>query len=272
MQPVSKETTLEVNQKQREFYNNPEGQKNIFTRAWSFARNRLLSDFRNETGIKERVYEEHRNWLGDLTGKKVLDLGCLRGNALSIYMAQRCASYTGIDLSEPAIAKLNRKLQKNNCTNARAIAVDFYSDEFQETGFDIIYAYGVIHHFPDLGQLFQRMDEVLKPAGRIISYDPLQTSFPVKVMRNLYRPFQNDKDWEWPFDKNSLKKIEEHYQIESMHGILGKSKWAVPLNYLPVPGKDKIIRKMIDYDWSINQPDDRILSCMHVTMCLKKKN
>jgi 2-polyprenyl-3-methyl-5-hydroxy-6-metoxy-1,4-benzoquinol methylase len=271
MSTVSRESTLEVNQKQREFYNNPGRKKNRITRVWSYARNKLLSDFRSDSGIKERVYEEHKRWLGDLSGKKVLDLGCLRGNALSIYMAQRCSEYVGIDLSETAIETLNRKLQKNNCGNARAIAVDFYSDAFREKNFDIIYAYGVVHHFPDLEQLFARMDEVMSPDGKIITYDPMETSLPVKTLRTLYRPFQSDKDWEWPFDKKALLKINNHYKIVSMHGILGSSKWSIPLKLLPFPGKKNFISKMVDRDWSIDQIDKRLLSCMQVTMLLTKK-
>ena len=272
MDSVSKDETLHVNVRQKEFYNKPGERKNKATKAWSYIRNRLLSDIRDQTGIKKRVYEQHVEWLGDLKNSKVLDLGCLRGNALSIYMAQHAKSYVGIDLSDVAIEKLNRKLVKNNCVNAKAVAVDFYSDEFKEREFDIIYAYGVIHHFPNLDMLFARINEVLKPGGKLITYDPLQTSLPVKILRQLYRPFQSDKDWEWPFDKAALNKIKNQYKLLGMHGILGKSKWAIILNYIPFPGKGKTIRKLVEDDWSINSIDRKLYSCMQVTFHLQKNS
>ena len=271
MSSVSKNETLLVNERQKEFYNAPKENKNIITSWWSYLRNKVLSDFRENSGIKDRVYNEHKLWMGDLSNKKILDLGCLRGNALSIYMAKNAASYVGIDLSDVAIEKLKKKLEQNECKNAKALAVDFYSDDFIYRDFDIIYAYGVIHHFPDLEQLFDRIEEVLKPGGLIVTYDPMQTSLPIKLARTMYRPFQSDKDWEWPFDKEAFEKIGKRFQISAMHGILGKSKWSFFLKALPISGKEKMISKMIEDDWSINQIGDPLYSCMQVTMCLKRK-
>jgi len=269
MEPVSKEETLEVNVRQKEFYNNTSGKKNVITSAWSYIRNRMISDFRTEYGIKDRVYNKHKEWLGDLSGKKVLDLGCLRGNALSIYMAGKAGSYMGIDLSDVAIEKLKKKLEKNNCINAKALAVDFYSDEFTERDFDIIYAYGVMHHFPDLDQLFKRISEVSKPGAKLIIYDPMQTSFPVRLIRNLYRPFQSDKEWEWPFDKSAIRKISSSFKVEEMHGVLGKSKYAMLFNFLPLPGKKKLFEKWIEKDWNCKIDQSSLYSCMQVTMLLR---
>lgn len=271
MNVKTKEETLKINEKQRDFYNESGSGKNFISASWSFVRNKVLSDFRNQYGIKDRVYEEHKNWMGDLRNKKVLDLGCLRGNALSMYMAKNAGEYIGIDLSDKAIAKLQQKIEKHSCPNARAIAVDFYSPKFTERRFDIIYAYGVIHHFPDLEQLFGRMDEVLNPGGSIILYDPLQTSIPVRFARWLYRPFQNDKEWEWPFNKKALSQLDNHYHVAGLHGVLGRSKWAFMINPLPLPGKEKLILKMINDDWNIKKIGPELYRCMHVTMHLKKK-
>jgi len=267
----TKEDTLKINEKQREFYNSSGHGKNFISTTWSYFRNKMLSDFRKDYGIKERVYEEHKSWMGGLSDKKVLDLGCLRGNALSLYMAKNAKQYVGIDLSDVAIDKLQKKLEKNNCENAKAIAVDFYSIDFKERGFDIIYAYGVIHHFPDLDQLFKRIDEVLNPGGSLIIYDPLETSAPVRLARMMYRPFQNDKEWEWPFNKKALSQINSHYHVAGLHGVLGKSKWALLLNPLPLPGKKEMISKMINEDWEIKNIGPDLYRCMHVTMLLKKK-
>ena len=156
-------------------------------------RNGLLSEFRKKYGLKSKVYEQHKLWLGDLSNKKVLDLGCLCGNALSIYMAERAPKYIGIDLSEPDIAALSSKLAGRKLTNASAIAMDFLSPQFRETNFDVIYAYGVLHHFENLSLLVDRLNDKLKSGGIIISYDPLATSPIIKFLRYIYRPFQTDR-------------------------------------------------------------------------------
>lgn len=268
------EDILEINKRQKEFYNDTrQTKKNFASALWSNFRNGALSDFRKKFDIKDRVYDEHKIWLGDLSDKKVLDLGCLRGNALSLYMAERAKEYIGIDLSDVAIASLQKRIEDHNFTNAKALAVDFLSPEFPQTDFDVIYAYGVLHHFENFDLLVSRLKEKLKPGGIIVSYDPLETSLPIKILRAIYRPFQDDKDWEWPFTKTVLKKISSNFKVEEMRGVLGQSKYGVLLNLLPLGGKFKsrVIAKMVEKDWNLKKIED-IYPCMHVTMLLRKAN
>lgn len=271
-QDVSK--VLETTKRQKEFYNSTDPKrKNIPTQIWSFFRNGLLSDYRKNYNIKERVYEEHKVWFGNLEDKKVLDLGCLRGNALSLYLAENAKQYVGIDLSNNAIDDLQRKIEKAECNNAKAIAVDFLSPEFTETDFDIIYAYGVLHHFENFDILLNKLNEKLTNGGIIISYDPLQTSLPIKVFRSLYRPFQSDKDWEWPFSKQTLKKLDSSFKVLEKRGILGKSKYGIPLNFLPLNKnyKERKVNEMIEKDWNVSSWND-VHSCMHLTLKLQKRS
>jgi 2-polyprenyl-3-methyl-5-hydroxy-6-metoxy-1,4-benzoquinol methylase len=270
---TQKEKVLETNKRQKEFYNSTSSnRKNFASKIWSKFRNGLLSNYRNQFDLKDKVYEEHKEWLGDLSTKKVLDLGCLRGNALSLYMAKNAKEYIGIDLSDVAIALLNKKIEKQDCNNAKGLAVDFLSDEFHQDNFDLIYAYGVLHHFEDFDLLIKTLNLKLATNGTIISYDPLETSLPIKILRSIYRPFQSDKDWEWPFKKSTLKKINSNFIIEEKRGILGKSKYGIILNLLPLNQeyKTRVINKMILKDWNSTSWKSTH-SCMHLTMLLKKK-
>lgn len=266
------EEILELNKRQKEFYNAAHNPKvNFATRIWSNFRRGALSDFRKKFNLKDRVYDEHKIWMGDLSDKKILDLGCLEGNALSIYMAQHAKEYIGIDLSDVAIAVLQKKIERADYKNARAMAVDFLSSDFSHTDFDIIYAFGVLHHFENFDLLVEKLKEKLKPNGIIVSYDPLETSLPIKMLRTIYRPFQDDKDWEWPFTKKVIHKINNNFKIEQIRGILGQSKYGVLMNLLPLSNayKLRVISKMVQKDWNIKNIDD-IYSCMHITMLLRK--
>lgn len=268
----STEDILEINKRQKEFYNSDSKAKtNFVSTLWFGFRNGALNNFRSKFDIKDRVYDEHKVWLGDLSDKKVLDLGCLRGNALSLYMAKNAKEYIGIDLSDVAIASLQKRIENENCPNAQAIAVDFLCPEFHQNNFDIIYAYGVLHHFENFDLLVSKLKEKLTTNGVIISYDPLETSFPIKVLRTLYRPFQSDKDWEWPFTRAVLNKINTNFKIEAMRGVLGKSKYGVFLNLLPLNDayKSRVIAKMVNKDWNCTKLTD-LYACMHTTMLLRK--
>ena len=263
---------LEVNERQKDFYNETAtNRKNFATKIWSGVRNNVLSDFRKNFNIKDKVYNKHKEWLGDISTKKILDLGCLRGNALSLYMAKNAKQYIGIDLSDKAIKVLNKKIAAENCANATAVAIDFLSEDFKEKDFDVIYAYGVLHHFEDFDLLIAKLNEKLSFEGQIISYDPLDTSLPIQIVRALYRPFQSDKDWEWPFKKSTLQKIDKHFFIEDKKGGLGRSKYGILLNMLPLGKtyKTKVIANMLEKDWNPKTWSE-IYGCMHLTMLLKK--
>ncbi len=260
-----------VNSKQKEFYDTK--QKNAATRLWSYFRNGALNRVKKQLGVERDIYVLHKKWFGDLSRKKVLDLGCYAGNSLSFYLAQNSAEYLGIDLSPKGINNLSRRLE--NIPAARAEVIDFLSEEFKEKDFDLIYAYGVLHHFKDVDELIKKLNHKLKPDGEIISHDPLQTSMPIKFIRSLYRPFQSDKAWEWPFSKKTYYKFEEAFEIIERRAVLGKAKWSAFVSLLPIP-EEKRLRKAKTWhreDWERSAVGDKYMfSCMHLSMLMKKKN
>jgi SAM-dependent methyltransferase len=261
---------LETNKKQKDFYNNIK--QNYFTKLWAKFRNGILNKIRKNIGVHDQTYDLHKVWFEDLSTKKVLDLGCFAGNYLSLYLAEHSKQYIGIDLSDVAIAKLNERLKP--FPNSKALAVDFLSDEFKERDFDLVYAYGVLHHFPNTDILINRLNEIMASNGSVISYDPLETSWPVKLVRVLYRPFQSDAEWEWPFTKKTVYKYKNAFNVVERRGILGKSKWVYLVNFLPISDakKQTIGKKWHQQDWENSAVSDSVLfSCMHITMKMQKK-
>ncbi len=264
------EEILEINKKQKDFYNNV--RQNFFTKLWAKARNGALNKIRRNIGVHDQAYALHMEWFGDLSQKKVLDLGCFSGNHWSRHLAANSKSYLGIDLSDVAIGKLKKALEA--FPNADAVAVDFLSPEFTEKDYDLIYAYGVLHHFSNTDILIARLNEKLAANGQVISYDPMETSMPIKIMRSFYRPFQSDAAWEWPFTKKTVCKFRNAFDIIDRKGILGKAKWIALVNILPIgeEKKKQIGIKWHSSDWKESASSDKALfRCMHVTMLMQKK-
>jgi SAM-dependent methyltransferase len=262
--------TLKKNKKQTEFYNTKK--KSGPSKIWAFVREKSLKNIRKELGILEQSYSLHKEWMGDLSQKKVLDLGCYSGNALSTYIAERCKDYLGIDLSEPAIEKLNKKLA--HLPHARAVAQDFFSKEFKEGQFDLIYAYGVLHHFKNVDNLMEKLNDKLAPNGSIISYDPLETSRPIWLLRKFYRPFQSDAAWEWPFDRKTIRKFENKFNVIEKRGVLGKSKWYFVISLLPISKNKKLNwgKSAHKNDWEKSARSNKYLfRCMQLNMLMGKK-
>ncbi len=261
----------ETNLKQKDFYENK--RKNFATKIWSKIRNGLLTDTRKLLGFERQILDLHKSWSGDLSSKKVLDLGCYKGNSLSYYFAENSKKYIAIDLSEKGIAHLNNRIK--HFDNTAAYAIDFTSDDFREGDFDLIYAYGVLHHFKNTEELIEKLNQKLASNGQIISYDPLETNFLLKILRSIYRPFQTDKDWEWPFSKNVYYQFENAFKIKERRAMLGKAKWFFVVNFLPLSAEKKLAigKRWHREDWERSRDSDPYMfRCMHLTMLMQKKD
>jgi len=130
-----------------------------------------------------------------------------------------------------------------------------------------------LHHFENTKLLISKLNEKLSIGGEIISYDPLQTSIPIKILRYIYRPFQSDSDWEWPFTKKTLRLFELNFNVLEKRGILGYSKWILLFNVLPFKEsyKLKIGKKYHRIDWDLSAINNKKLyNCMHLTMRMRK--
>ena len=262
---------LYINKRQTVYYESPSDTRgNVPTRIWGRVRDRIEM-VRRGLGVDRDVYALHWRWMGDLSGKRVLDLGCNEGNVLSIPIAEKSESYLGIDLSRPAIEKLRNKLREKGLLHADAQAVDFLSDEF--TGeFDVVYAHGVAHHFKHFEVFLKALERRLAPNGIAITLDPLQTSLPVKVARALYRPFQADSEWEWPFTKRTFELIQEYFEIEAVQGIMGHAKWSLLLAPFSREYATRVGSRLHSRDLAEAHRLGRGLwRCMVATMCWRKR-
>lgn len=238
---------------------------------WRILRRRMYFLMQN-SGVWSDVYSLQKEWMGDLSGKKVLDFGCFDGNVLSGYIAENAASYLGVDLSKPALGRLSQYFEQKGINGTRVHCVDVLSGDFTESGFDIIYAEGVLHHFNPIDVLLPILYEKLAPGGKIISLDPLQTSFLTRGVRAFYHPFRSDKEWEWPFTKDTFKAIRQYFTIGKFQGVFGFSKWAIPVAFIHERTAVALAKYLHSKDLSLAGSDERFLwGCMQVAMRLEKK-
>lgn len=269
------EEMLRINEAQKIYYETTEGPQtgSFISKYWAKLRDRYhaaAADF----GIYNNLYELHWKWMGSISDASILDLGCHQGNPISISIAQQSKSYLGIDLSESAIEILGRKLE--GVAQAQVEATDFLSQRFQEQykgKFNIIYAHSVAHHFKHFDLFLNCLANCLAPNGMVITYDPMQTSYSSRITRYLYRPFQPDKHWEFPFDKSSFQTIQANFDIEQIQGLFGKAKWAIPL-YMLKPNLGKSLGKRlhaIDIEQS-NSLSASFWHSLHVTMLWRLPN
>ncbi len=97
--------------------------------------------------------------LGDLKGKKILDIGAGTGR-LSLRLAEKGAEVTALDVS-PEILKV---LKKKN-SKITIVVGDAENLPFPDNSFDIMIAAFLIVHLKEPKYFFAEASRVLKPAG-----------------------------------------------------------------------------------------------------------
>lgn len=264
---------IAVNRDQKDYYEVasgglPSAANSGATNLWRRFRRRMLAAAAKEEHAA-RVNELHKMWFGDPRKSKVLDLGCGSGNPLSVWLAQRANRYVAIDLSKTRIAALRQKLPSGE--HVSAVAGDFLSGDFEETGFDVVYALSVFHHFKYLRQFCDSLLSRLKPGAKVITYDPLQTWAPARCLRSIYRPFQTDRDWEHPFTADSIGILTEKFEVEDCRGFYGKTKLAMLAGaFAPALGRRMALRSFAK-EATENGCLNSISKCLHVSFLLRAK-
>jgi SAM-dependent methyltransferase len=121
--------------------------------------------------------------LGELRGKRVLDVGCGLGEA-SVYFAMLGADVTATDLSAGMLEATARLAVRNNVSvrTHLSAAEDLRLSEYAV--FDVIYAGNLLHHV-DIATTLKRLSRHLAEGGIFVSWDPLAYNPVINVYRRL---------------------------------------------------------------------------------------
>jgi SAM-dependent methyltransferase len=270
LQEDRKAQTLAINKAQAQYYDQangskPSGVNSWMTNLWRTMRYRAIgSVFKQNKGV---IHAIQKDWMGDISQAKILELGSGSGSFLTKYMAENCGIYHAVDLSAVKMAELRGKF--GHIPHARFFVADFLSDAFSEGDYDIIFAQSVIHHFRYTDVLFDKIDAKLKAGGRVITFDPLQTWLPARIFRSLYRPFQTDSAWEFPFTHRMLDDIARRYTVLDQFGIFGRAKWALIIGILAPGLGARLGDKWFQSDFDTGYVRRHVRSCLMVACHLQ---
>jgi len=111
--------------------------------------------------------EKYFKLLGNLKGKKVLEIGC-GGAQCGIAMAKQGAEVTGIDISEEQLKFAKRLAEKNK------VKINLIQGSFQDlskmnaNSYDLAFSAFAFHYSPDLKKLFKQTNRILKKKGLFV--------------------------------------------------------------------------------------------------------
>ena len=121
--------------------------------------------------------------MGDLRGKKILDIGAGLGES-SVYFALKGAKVTTTDISPLMVDKV-LDLAAKYSVEMDGIVSTAESLNVPENHFDFVYIANTIHHVPDRAQLFLQIRRALRPGGLFFSYDPLAYNPAINLYRRM---------------------------------------------------------------------------------------
>ena len=138
----------------------------------------------------------------------VIELGCATGY-YGMYFADKCAEYTGVDISPDHIAVFNEKIVTEKKKNIHAVVGDATAlSEFSDNSFDIVLCFGPMYHLPHEERL-EVFDECYRIArsGAILAFayinglgayvaacvhDKLRSTYPNKETNNSVFKLKTD--------------------------------------------------------------------------------
>lgn len=114
--------------------------------------------------LEEALFDQ----VGDLSGARVLDLGCGQGD-LTIELAKRAREVTALDLSPGMVRAAEARLKRfvTPPTAVSFLVAPAHAIPVPDSSFDVVVGKWIIHHV-DLDQLAPELVRVLNPGGRAV--------------------------------------------------------------------------------------------------------
>jgi len=104
----------------------------------------------------------------EVAGRSVLDAGCGTGIFSIIFANQGAGRVTGIDISEGSLGTARSLKEKFGLDTADFMKQDMLDLPFPDASFDIVWAWGTVHHTTNPFRAIDQLIRVLKPGGALL--------------------------------------------------------------------------------------------------------
>lgn len=175
--------------------------------------------------------------LGDLSGKRVLELGC-GGAQCSIAFAKQGAVAIGVDFSAEQLAFARRLTEREN------VRIELHHGDLADLAFvradsiDLVFSSYALGYVEDLNRVFRQVHRVLKQGAPLVfslphpSYDMIDdddADAPLLIRRSYFD--RSPIDYEW----NGIKFTDYHHTISDLYMGLTRTGYHVDVMIEPEP-------------------------------------
>jgi ubiquinone/menaquinone biosynthesis C-methylase UbiE len=123
----------------------------------------------------------------EVKGKTVLDAGCGTGVFSVIFAKNGASKVTGIDISEGSLSTARDLQNRFGVENTEFSKEDMLALPYDDASFDIVWAWGTVHHTTDPLQAIDNLVRILKPGGAILLavYKKTRLTFLHEIIRKI---------------------------------------------------------------------------------------
>lgn len=121
------------------------------------------------------------SWI-DWRGQQVLEIGTGVGTDARAIIGKG-AVYTGINVDRGSMDATSRALRAFSLSGT-VLQRDATSLDFPDNTFDVVYAFGVLHHVPEAGKAVAEIYRILRPGGKLLVmlYNRTSINYVVEIM------------------------------------------------------------------------------------------
>lgn len=181
--------------------------------------------------------------LGKLKGKRILDLGCGAGEA-AVWFAKQGAEVVACDISAGFLDLVHRVAALHGVA-VRTHKADAENFCFDPESFDAVYAGNVLHHV-DIAPTLDRIRQVLKSGGKLVSWDPLIHNPLINVYRKMAKSVRTEG--EHPLKMRDLGLFRQRFRSVEYECFWFLTLWIFVRFFLIErvhPGKERYWKKII---------------------------
>ncbi|MFQ6037010.1 MAG: class I SAM-dependent methyltransferase [Candidatus Aminicenantales bacterium] len=104
----------------------------------------------------------------EVKGRSVLDAGCGTGIFSIIFARNGAGPVVGIDISEGSLDTAQNLKKRSGVSDVSFRKADMLNLPFSDRTFDVVWAWGTVHHTTDPFRAIEELIRVLKPSGSLL--------------------------------------------------------------------------------------------------------
>jgi ubiquinone/menaquinone biosynthesis C-methylase UbiE len=200
----TKDDTKEVVFREKEYHEEFYKNAYISHSAFNFKVPKVWIDkARNPSSLPLDYWEYAFHLLGELKGKKVVEVGCGDG-WITTCLASAGAIVYAFDISLNGCELTRRKLEAHGLPQGIVGVMDAHAMALKNDSFDAVFIAGVLHHL-DINKLANEAYHVLKNGGVLVCYEPLNYGPIMWKIRKIWLYLNRKKEYTWTHDEDPLQ-------------------------------------------------------------------